>query len=432
MGNRGVGTGKEQVEVSGVTARIGFVHFGTYPDIRVVKMIDTLARAGFGVIVLARNIKGVNELGAAHPYAHLLGQCGEEWRSRLQVRRLLDDTPEKWRGALTLPYHINPIWRRAIRDLVVKDGCRLLIVRDMPLVLAATAVGKRYGVPVIFDMAENYPAVMAVWRRWEGRKRAVVNFFARNIALARIVEKASIRAASLILVVVPEHVERVASLRGTADGIEVVENTPVLEELDALYAHYAGQSEWQPAEQGLEVVYGGNVHFYRGIDTLIEAASILKRQQVQDVRWTVVGTGKVMDRLQALAQSKGVTDTVCFMGWQPDLMAFVYRAHVGYDGSHASEHTHNTMPNKLYDYMAFRKPVLVSDCRPMKRVVETHRCGLVFRSQDAEDLVERVLILHDPALRAELGANGRKAVEERYNWGVDGKRLVEVVQEVLS
>lgn len=414
-----------------MTARIGFIYFGAYPDIRVVKMTDTLAKAGFEVIVLARNIKGVNEPGAAHPYAHLLGQRGEEWRSRLQVRRLLDDTPEKWRGALTLPYHINPIWRRAIRDLVLKEGCQLLIVRDMPLVLAATAVGRRYGVPVIFDMAENYPAVMAVWRRWEGRKRAMVNFFIRNIALARMVERTSVRVADQIFVVVPEHVERVAQLRGKTGGIEVIENTPVLEELDALYACYSQRTEWQPTPQVVEVVYGGNVHFYRGIDTLIEAAVLLKQRRLQKIRWTVVGTGKVVDSLRKLADEKGVADSVCFMGWQPDLMAFVYRAHAGYDGSHASEHTHNTMPNKLYDYMAFCKPVLVSDCRPMKRVVEAHQCGLVFRSQDAEDLVEKALMLRDPDLRAQMGMNGRKAVEERYNWGVDGKRLVEVVETLL-
>lgn len=414
-----------------MSARVGFIYFGTYPDIRVVKMTDTLAKAGYEVIVLARNLKGVNEPGAAHPYAHLIGQRGQEWRNRLQIRRLLDGTPEKWRGALTLPYHINPIWRKAIRDLVVKDGCRLLIVRDMPLVLAATSVGKHHGVPVIFDMAENYPAVMAVWRQWEGRKRAMVNFFARNIALARVVERASVRAANQILVVVPEHVERVAQLRGTSDGIEVVENTPVLEELDALYSRYSEQPEWQPAQQGVEVVYGGNVHFYRGIDTLIEAASLLKRRGVQDIRWTVVGTGKVVDKLQTMAAEAGVDDVVCFLGWQPDLMAFVYRAHVGYDGSHASEHTHNTMPNKVYDYMAFRKPLLVSDCRPMKRLVETHHCGLVFRSQDAQGLAEKVLTLRDSVLRSEMGANGRRAVEERYNWSVDGQHLSDVVQACL-
>jgi glycosyltransferase involved in cell wall biosynthesis len=104
------------------------------------------------------------------------------------------------------------------------------------------------------------------------------------------------------------------------------------------------------------------------------------------------------------------------MGWQPDLMAFVYRAHVGYDGSHASEHTHVTMPNKVYDYMAFRKPVLVSDCRPMKRLVETHRCGLVFRSQDAEDLVEKVLQLRDP----HCVPNWAKTGARRWRRGIIG------------
>lgn len=414
-----------------MSARIGFVHFGAYPDIRVVKMTDTLAKAGYEVILLARDIKGVSEPGASHPYVHLLSQKGEEWRGRLQIRRLLDEMPERWRAPLTLPYHVNPVWRRAIRDLVVRDGCRLLIVRDMPLVLAATAVGRRYGVPVIFDMAENYPAVMAVWRRWEGRKRAILNLFARNITLARIVERAGVRTADYVLVVVPEHVERVARLRGAQAGIWVVENTPVLEELDALYCRYQQMPEWQTRADGLEIVYGGNVHYYRGVDTLVRAASILKARGGMDVRFTVVGTGKVAEQLKALAQQVGVGDTVQFMGWQADLMAFVYRAHVGYDGSHASEHTHNTMPNKVYDYMAFRKPVLVSDCRPMKRLVEEVGCGLVFRSQSAEDLAEKVLILRDPALRAEMGERGRKAVEERYNWGVDGQKLLEVVGNLV-
>jgi glycosyltransferase involved in cell wall biosynthesis len=427
-----MGTGSPKIPVMDMSTRIGFIYFGTYPDIRVVKITDTLAKAGFDVIVLARNIKGVTEPGTSHPYAASRSVEQAEWRHRLHLRRVLDNTPEKWRAPLTLPYHVNPIWGRAIRDLVVKDGCRLLIVRDMPLMLAATAVGKRYGVPVIFDMAENYPAVMAEWRKWEGRARAFVNLFARNITLARMVERAAIRAADRILVVVPEHIERVSRLRGTVEGIEVVENTPVLEELDALYARYLNLPEWQPCEQPLEVVYGGNVHFYRGMDTLLQAAAILKARGEDGIRWTVAGTGKVAAQLQAIAEELGVTDTVRFMGWQPDLMAFVYRGQIGYDGSHASEHTHVTMPNKVYDYMAFRKPVLVSDCRPMKRLVETHRCGLVFRSQDAEDLVEKVLQLRDPALRAELGANGRKAVEERYHWGLDGERLLSIVRNLRN
>lgn len=412
-----------------MSARIGFVYFGAYPDIRVVKMTDTLAKAGYEVILLARNIKGVTEPGAAHPYAHLLEQSGEEWRSRLQVRRLLDSTPERWRSPLTLPYHINPVWRRAIRDLVVKDGCRLLIVRDMPLVLAATAVGRRYGVPVVFDMAENYPEALAVWRRYEGAWSYVKNAVVRNVAVARVVEAVAARRSDHVIVVTNESQERVHRLGVEPNRITVVENTP---DLNTLSAGNQTHAIPQRGVEELAIVYVGEIHIYRGIKTCLRSAQLLSRQNPK-VQWWFVGAGKKEDYLRKLATEMVPAGGIYWFGWQPHerAMAIISGADVGVVPHIASEHTHNTMPNKVYDYMAFRKPVLVSDCRPMKRLVEETGCGLVFRSQDAEDLTEKVLMLRDPALRAEMGAKGRKAVEERYNWEVDGKRLLEVVDALI-
>lgn len=410
-----------------MSARIGFVHFGAYPDIRVVKMTDTLAKAGYEVIVLARNIKGVSEPGASHPYAHLLNQKGEEWRGRLLLRRLLDDTPERWRAPLTLPYYVNPVWKRAIRDLVVREGCRLLIVRDMPLVLAATAVGKRYGVPVIFDMAENYPAALSVWRRYEGVMRYIVNNVARNVALARIVEKAALRASSHVLVVTDESRSRIAEWVVDISRITVVENTPILEEYDAdlLASVLAVES------QGIVIVYTGELHVYRGIETCLYAANMLK--DTINVKWWFIGMGKKENDFRHLAEQLALT-SVTWYGWQPhpQMRAYITKSDVGIVPHFRNPLTDFTMPNKVYDYMAFRKPVLVSDCRPMKRMVEEVGCGLVFRSQDAKDLAEKVLMLRDPALRAEMGERGRKAVEERYNWSVDGQKLLEVVGYLLS
>jgi len=42
------------------------------------------------------------------------------------------------------------------------------------------------------------------------------------------------------------------------------------------------------------------------------------------------------------------------------------------------------------------------------------------------------LQLRDSALRAELGENGRKAVEERYHWGLDGERLLSIVRNLRN
>lgn len=411
----------------GMTARVGFVYFGAYPDIRVVKMTDTLAKAGWEVIVLARHIKGVSEPGAAHPYAAKRETAPLEWRKRLHLRRVLDDLPERWRAPLSMPYHINPIWRRAIRDLVVEDGCRLLIVRDIPLVLAATAVGKRYGVPVIFDMAENYPAALSIWRRYEGPWNYLKNALVRNVTLARMVERQAIRASDHILVTVQESHDRVVRLGASPTRVTIVENTPDLD------AYNSWSENIGVPDHPLTIVYTGEIHIYRGIDTIIDAARRLTSLG-ERVCWWLVGSGKFERRVRKLGRDLEASGEIVWHGWKPhaEMLSIIQNADVGIVPHHASEHWHHTMPNKLYDYMAFRKPVLVSDCRPMKRVVETHRCGLVFRSRDAEDLAEKVRMLRDPDLRAEMGARGRQAVEERYHWGVDGKRLVEVVEQILQ
>ena len=88
------------------------------------------------------------------------------------------------------------------------------------------------------------------------------------------------------------------------------------------------------------------------------------------------------------------------------------------------------MPNKLYDYMALRKPVVVSDTIPMRRVVQSTECGLVFESGNAAGLAEQVAKLVDPEVRRSLGENGRRAVETRYRWDVDARTLVETIERL--
>jgi len=400
--------------------RIGFVHFARYPDIRVSKMMASLADAGHELVVVARTIVPAASGLAAHPYAT---EAERQMQARSNV--VLRSMSPPMRRVATVPYHVNPVWRRAVRDLVVRDRCDLLLVREIPLALAAVAAGREQGVPIVLDMAENYPALLAAWRRWEGRGRALVNSVARNVALARRLERAVVRAVDAVLVVVPEHVDRVTALRGSTDNVIVVENTPALDELDQATAAVPMSG----SNRLLELVCSGGVHYYRGIDTLVDAAALLRDRGGPDARWTVVGDGKLAE-LRARAARRGVGDVVRFVGFQPEVLRFVARADVGIVPPHRSAHYDVTMPNKLYDYMALRKPVVVSDTIPMRRVVQSTECGLVFESGNAAGLAEQVAKLVDPEVRRSLGENGRRAVETRYRWDVDARTLVETIERL--
>ena len=74
--------------------------------------------------------------------------------------------------------------------------------------------------------------------------------------------------------------------------------------------------------------------------------------------------------------------------------------------------------------MAMRKPVIVTDCKPLKRIVEECDCGIVVPSGDYNEMAEAVIRLYkDKEYARKLGENGRRAVEEKYNWENEAKKL---------
>ena len=77
--------------------------------------------------------------------------------------------------------------------------------------------------------------------------------------------------------------------------------------------------------------------------------------------------------------------------------------------------------------MAMKKPVILTDCKPLKRIVEECDCGLVVPSGDYNEMAEAVIRLYkDKEYSRKLGENGRRAVEEKYNWENEAKKLCEL------
>jgi glycosyltransferase involved in cell wall biosynthesis len=97
-----------------------------------------------------------------------------------------------------------------------------------------------------------------------------------------------------------------------------------------------------------------------------------------------------------------------------------------------TRHTNTTVPNKLFDYMAYKKPVLASDTEPVRRIVQSENCGLIYRHDSPQDFRDKLLQLIERKTREAMGTNGRKAVERQYNWEADSKELLAAVQEFSS
>jgi glycosyltransferase involved in cell wall biosynthesis len=94
--------------------------------------------------------------------------------------------------------------------------------------------------------------------------------------------------------------------------------------------------------------------------------------------------------------------------------------------------THHTMPNKLFDYMSVGLPVVATRMRPVARVIAAEGCGVLV-DDNAESVAQAIEgLLGDAELRERLGRNGKQALNERYRWDGEGRRLLRSVESVSA
>jgi glycosyltransferase involved in cell wall biosynthesis len=81
--------------------------------------------------------------------------------------------------------------------------------------------------------------------------------------------------------------------------------------------------------------------------------------------------------------------------------------------------------NKIYEYMYGSKPVIASACKPQKRLIEKHQCGIVY-DDNAGFKSAIIRLLNDSDLRKKMGKNGNLAVRSYYNTEAVGQNLADL------
>ena len=126
---------------------------------------------------------------------------------------------------------------------------------------------------------------------------------------------------------------------------------------------------------------------------------------------------------------------VDFTGWQPFSLvpSYIAASKVCLIPHIASGHTNTTIPHKLFQCMAMAKPVVVSSAKPLERIVRETEAGLIYSSGDVDALAQAVVRIHQNSESASrFGEVGRKAVKEKYNWQIEGEKLLALYQGICA
>jgi hypothetical protein len=82
-----------------------------------------------------------------------------------------------------------------------------------------------------------------------------------------------------------------------------------------------------------------------------------------------------------------------------------------------------SLPTKLFEYMAMGIPVLASDFPLWRRLVETSGAGRVTAPSPGPVAEALVAMCSDPARLRRHGEAGRAAYQEHYRWEVESRNL---------
>jgi glycosyltransferase involved in cell wall biosynthesis len=85
----------------------------------------------------------------------------------------------------------------------------------------------------------------------------------------------------------------------------------------------------------------------------------------------------------------------------------------------------------LLEAMACQLPVIASDCDGPKQIIENGKTGVLIPQNDEKALRDAILnLIKSPELRAKLGENGRKLVENYYDAKVAAGKWFDLIEKV--
>ncbi|MFA7567584.1 MAG: glycosyltransferase, partial [Alkalispirochaeta sp.] len=120
---------------------------------------------------------------------------------------------------------------------------------------------------------------------------------------------------------------------------------------------------------------------------------------------------------------------VDFHGWLDRLgvRAILEQSTAGLVTFHPLPNHTDAQPNKMFEYMAAGIPVIASNFPLWREIIEGNQCGICVDPLNPEEIAKAIdyLVTH-PQEAAELGQNGRQAVEKKYNWHQEEVKLLQL------
>ena len=279
--------------------------------------------------------------------------------------------------------------------------------------LVASKFAKKYKVPFIFEIRDLWPQTFIDMNLWtkDSIKSKVFKY----------IEKVTVNRSDKVIVLSPLTIEYLAkeyiydkdNMLLLPNGINDDFIRPISQKFD----------------NKIDITYLGGIDKVHGLEFLIDLAFSLRNEEIE---FNIYGDGKERKNLESMVNEKNLIN-IKFMGSVsktkvPETLSkanllFVSTSNVLYGSE-----------NKLYEYMATGKPIVVATVGEHNNPIKDIDCGLALDRENIDkasyDLIN--FIKNDKANFENIGKNGQDYVKENRRMSILGNKLETLCKEVVS
>src|SRR5699024_10257135 len=251
------------------------------------------------------------------------------------------------------------------------------------------------GKKVIYDVHEDVPRQI-LEKTWIPKQlRRIVSWIFDKY------EKKSVKNFSAVITATPY----ITKMFGKSNNnIIDIKNYPILKELTIDEEHYNKKSQF---------VYVGGISINRGVTNMVKAIGNMKGSQLAlEVKFT-------NDNLKEKSMQLNGWQQVDYVGFidRDEVKQLLGESMAGLVVLHPTINYKDSLPIKMFEYMAAGIPVIASNFPLWKEIVEKNECGICVDPLNHTEILNAMkYIKNNPDIAKQMGRNGRHAVEAKYNW----------------
>jgi len=379
------------------------------PDVRVEKEIKSLVEVGNEIVVACSSPASLDEV--------------VKWNGATIIRKNMPRLIYKSSvGCLRFPFYFN-FWREYLKNVFKRYKFDAIHLHDLPLAKIAKEFSVKYQIPFVMDLHENRPEIMKHYHH--------VRTFPGNIIISikhwqKYQGKYAKIADKLILVTCEAKNDYLSKFNLDSQKIAVIPNFVDLDNLNTIPFDNVILNKYK---EKYVVIYFGDTGLRRGTATIIQAANLLKEHTC--IHFLIIGKSREDGYLKRKINEFDLLN-IELTGWVPfnKAVSYIKASKIGLCPFLRNIHHDTTYSNKMFQYMAYGKPLIVSDCTSQKNLIEKEECGLVFKAGNADDLAAKILIMKQNPKYKELSDNVSNAIINKYNWQNASEQLIALYQEL--